>query len=562
MFVTPVVDIPTGIPVPHPDIPEYINEFFTNIGPKLAENFDNTWTDDLPYIEHCMLEEFVFSEREVTNAIKEIDINKSASVDNMATRVLKDAFEYLIPQLTHMFNCSLTMSSFPDDWKRATVVPLQKSGDKSNVSNLRPVSLLPLPGKVLEKLFHNKISNYLDENKLINDGQNGFRKGRSTIGTVAELTDDILLGVNNKDYTIAAFVDLRKAFDTVSHEILGKKLHKFGFHDNIIAWLKNYLCNRSQRCKVNGSISNYSNITCGVPQGSILGPMLFLLYINDINTMLNRCKTKLYADDTVVYATHNSEQICYDWLCNDLEMLIEWFNNNKLTINLDKTKLMLFATKNMQKRANFPQVEISGTKLQYVRHFNYLGVKLDSRLTFEMHANECLRLVSHKIFLLTKIRKYIDKKQALTIYKSKIMPYFDYGDIFLLGVQVKTKDMLQKLQNRALRLVLNRDSRHNVWELHHEALTPMLDKRRECHLLNCMYKRKHQPQYIQNPRRQLRVYEGPVFIEYQSQNATFERSVMFRGSKAWNHLPVDTRNMQNYDLFKKNTKQSMLNHII
>ena len=125
-----------------------------------------------------------------------------------------------------MFNCSLKTGSFPDSWKQATVVPLQKGGDKSNVSNLRPVSLLPLPGKLLEKLVHNKVSKYLDVNKLLNDGQNGFRKGRSTIGTVAEFTDDALFGINNKKYTLAAFVDLRKAFDTVSHEILGKKTWK------------------------------------------------------------------------------------------------------------------------------------------------------------------------------------------------------------------------------------------------------------------------------------------------------------------------------------------------
>ena len=140
------------------------------------------------------------------------------------------------------------------------------------MNNLRPVSRLPLPGKILERLFHKKVSAYLDEN-------NGFRKGRSTIGTVAELTDVILLGINNRSLTIAAFIDLRKAFNTVSHEILGKKLHKFGFHKNIIAWLIDYLLHRTQRCKANGVTSEYSNITCGVPQGSILGPMLSSLYI-------------------------------------------------------------------------------------------------------------------------------------------------------------------------------------------------------------------------------------------------------------------------------------------
>ena len=185
-------------------------------------------------------------------------------------------------------------------------------------------------------------------------------------------------------------------------------------------------------------------------------------------------------------------------------------------------------------------------------------MKLDSGLHFETHAKECIRLVSHKIFLLSKIRRFLNKHQALTIYRSKIMPYFDYGDIFLTGIQVKTRDMLQKIQNRALRLILNRNSRHNVWELHHEALIPFLDDRRTCHLANLVYKRKHIQDYIQLPNRRLRNFEAPVFIEYQSNNATFERSVLFKGAKLWNGMSVEDRNIENYDSFKRQRKKRML----
>ena len=252
----------------------------------------------------------IYMTREIIACVKEIDVHKSSAIDNLSARVLKDSFEYLTKQLTHMFNCSLIMGIFPDRWKRATVVPLQKGGDKSNVSNLRPVSLLPLPGKLLERLVHNKVSEYLNENRLLNDGQNGFQKGRSTTGTVAEFTDDVLNGINNKKYTLAAFVDLRKAFDTVSHNILGKKIGKFGFNINLINWFKNYLTNRQQRCKTNGITSEYLDIS-------------YLIYINDINSRLNLCSTKLYADDTVLYSIHPQERTCKEWLCRDLNVLME-----------------------------------------------------------------------------------------------------------------------------------------------------------------------------------------------------------------------------------------------
>ena len=289
--------------------------------------------------------------------------------------------------------------------------------------------------------------------------------------------------------------------------------------------------------------------------------MFFLLYINDINNKLHVCNTKLYADDTVLYAVHPQEVVCHEWLCNDLNVLMIWFCVNKLTINVDKTKVMLFATKNMLRRAQFLDISVDDKTLQYVRQFNYLGVKLDSRLTFEMHASESIRLMSHKIYLLMKIRGYVDKKQALTIYKSKVMPYFDYGDIFLIGTHVKTRDMLQKLQNRALRLALGRDSQHNVWELHHEAMVPYLDKRRDCHLANFVFDRKSKQQYINIPNRQLRQYEAPVFVEYKAENATFMRSVLYKGAKCWNQLSVEIRNIENYDSFKKNRKDLMLSNI-
>ena len=156
-------------------------------------------------------------------------------------------------------------------------------------------------------------------------------------------------------------------------------------------------------------------ITCGVPQGSILGPLLFVLYINDIDNDLIHSNVLLYADDTVLYSNHENEAVAHAWISEDLTNLTSWFKLNQLTVNIDKTKMMTFGTRNMLKKSRVPDVHISGTKLKYVSHFNYLGIKLESTLSFEKHAAECIHLVSHKLYLLGRVRKYITIGQAISI---------------------------------------------------------------------------------------------------------------------------------------------------
>ena len=241
---------------------------------------------------------------------------------------------------------------------------------------------------------------------------------------------------------------------------------------------------------MNGFTSQELNVTCGVLQGSILGPMLFLLYINDLSQALNCTKFRFYADDTVLYMSDSSEATIHAGLQHDLHALTEWCNLNKLTINSKKTKVMLFGMRNMLKRAHCNDIFIGMHKLQYVKHFTYLGIKLDCKLNFEAHALECLRPISHKLYMLSKIRNFFTNTQSLTIFKSKILPYFDYGDIFFyMSSHQRTLDKLQKLQNRSLRLCLGYHNRCNVDLLHLDAGVPKLDKRRVCHIVNFVYPR-------------------------------------------------------------------------
>ena len=364
-----LIDKGNNTPVTVEQTPNFINDFFTNIGPNLAINFDLPWSDNMKHYNKIdSMPNLGVTEEIVLTIVKEIDIHKSSAINNVNTTVLKDAFLVLIPQLTFMYNLSFVTNTFPESWTSAIVVPLQKPGDPSDVSNLRPISLLPLPGKILERVVHTQVSKYLEDAEALSPHQGGFRKGKSTIDTVASFTDDILLSLNNKKYTIATFIDFKKAFDTVDHIILCNKLKYYGLHPDTILWINSYLNNRNQTCKVNGLVSDTAGLSCGVPQGSILGPLLFLLYINDLQEIFHNTKGKLYAYDAVLYASDKDELIAHGKVQQDLHGLANWCNLNKITMNIRKTKAMVFGTKNMQKMTRHYNISIGGDDIHYVNY--------------------------------------------------------------------------------------------------------------------------------------------------------------------------------------------------
>ena len=245
------------------------------------------------------------------------------------------------------------------------------------------------------------------------------------------------------------------------------------------------------------------------------------------------------------------------WVTEDFRILSNWCCKNQLTININKTKVMLFGTRNMLKRGTWHDIYIDGTKLQYVNHFNYLGIKVDCALTFELHASECIKMVSHKLYLLARIRKFITTEQAITIYRSKTVPYFDYGDIFLMNITSKTIQKLQKIQNRALRICIEAEGRSNVNMLHNTCNVNKLDDRRKTHLLNFYFKRAEDEEYCQVGLRELRCFDAPILNEIKANNTNFERRILFQGAQHWNSLDVETRSIASINVFKKRQKYKL-----
>ena len=327
-------------------LPNFINNFFADIGPNLAKKSKGDWTYQ-GVRSNVVLHDIVINDDEIC---KNINVNKSSSIKNLSSRILKDAFIAIPHVIRYMLQKSIDSCIFPNEWKIANIIPLQKGGDKSSVSNLRPVSLLPLPSKILERVIHDRVMFHIERNNLLEINQGGFRKNHSTMSTIAKFTNDLFTGINNNKSTIACFIDLAKVFDTVNHKILIKKLEYLGITGNLNKLFQNYLSNRKQRTSIENRSSDFRNITCGVPQGSILGPMLFLIYVNDLSSYIEKCKYQLYADDTVIYCTSDDLNASTQYLQADLEKITKWCKGNALTVNIKKSKYVCFGMKSQTRK--------------------------------------------------------------------------------------------------------------------------------------------------------------------------------------------------------------------
>ena len=413
-----------GDPIHDDDLPNFINQFFSSIGTKLSsdnpfehENYTFLGTE---YQQVFQLQ--TVNEEQVLLEIKRLKNSKSSAIPDISTKVCKDAFIILITPFTYILNLSISSGSFPNVWKKAQVTPIPKDGSPFDINNYRPISLLPIPSKILEHLIHGQVEKYLDNIKFYTEAQGGFRKEHSTTATTTEFLDDIYYNINIQKLTRAVFVDFRKAFDSINHDLLFLKLKYAGFSEGSIVWFKSYLSDRQQTVKANNTESQSEPVTCGIPQGSILGPQLFLIFINDMTNVFKWSKYKLYADDTVFYTsgTDENDLLACQHIQQDLLSLSDWCKKNAITINTKKTKSMTFCTWYTLGDAVDLNLVLNDSSIENVGSYKYLGTILDERLNFEKQANETIRLVNHKLHCLSKIKQFISSEHCIQLYKTYI----------------------------------------------------------------------------------------------------------------------------------------------
>jgi len=282
---------------------------------------------------------------EVVNIINSLNDKKSTGSDDIPSILLKWTLPIISKLLSKIFNDFARLGIYPDELKIAKVTPLHKKGDKTNVDNFRPISVLTQINKIFEKLIHTRLMEFIDKHKILKEHQFGFRKGHNTSHDITHLNESIIKNLEKKKVCAILFIDLKSAFDTIDPVILTKKLDHYGIRGNFLSLLTSYLQGRKQYIKSGDIESALLPVICGVPQGSVLGPLLFILYINDVSNNRN-LETSLYADDAALLHADSKLKSLKVKLNSELSALNDWFISNKLTLNLSKTKYMLIANKN------------------------------------------------------------------------------------------------------------------------------------------------------------------------------------------------------------------------
>ncbi len=320
------------------------NQFFVNVGPELAKTIPDPAirTDFDKLVERNPHSMFLSSvnEGEVLDIVRNFRNKKSTDDNDIVMFIIKTVMEGISKPLTYICNLSFQTGTFPNKMETAKVIPLYKSGDKHSFTNYHPVSLLPQFSKILEKIFNNRLDTFILKHNLLTDSQYGFRTNSTTSLALIDSIENVMNSIEQKQFAVGLFIDLKKAFDTIDHHILINKLEHYGIRGVVLNWIQSYLSDRRQFVKLGDSCSKCLDITCGVPQGSILGPKFFILYINDICHTSKILKLVLFADVTNIFCSGDDLHQLQDLVNTEMMKLKTWFDKNKLSLNVNKTKVM------------------------------------------------------------------------------------------------------------------------------------------------------------------------------------------------------------------------------
>ena len=379
-----------------------------------------------PYRTVNKVQETIFispiTEQEVALYIKLLNPQKSTRSDSSPTKFIKISSKVITPVITKIINKCIESAVFPVNLKIGEIIPIFKKGDKLQVTNHRPITLLSPFSKIYERHIHNQITNFINKHKILHPFQYGFRKNSSTEQAITQITEEIANNMQDKYHTCSIFLDLAKAFDTIDHKILLAKLHLYGIRGHAGQLLSSYLSQRTQRTKINNVHSNYCNVTCGIPQGSILGPLVFDLFINDIPQASN-FSVRLFADDACLTLRDKDPKVLEIKANQELQKIDDWVKINRLTINYSKSYCILFNRQNITRKI---KIKMSGKTIEQVKTIKYLGVHIDQGLNWKQQIQKIQAKLTSASYIIIKTRHYLTIPTLKMLYYSLIFPQINY----------------------------------------------------------------------------------------------------------------------------------------
>ena len=561
-------------------IAKKFNSFFADIGPTLASKIHSpsSFSDflDDPHQNTIFLNPI--EEKEILDIVMNFKNGKSAGYDDISPTIVKSVIPFISKPLAFIFNLSLSTGVFPTALKVAKVIPVFKKDDPHLFSNYRPISLLPCFSKILERLVYNRLDNFLTRFHILHDNQYGFRKHHSTELALLDIYDKISSSLDLNHHTIGLFLDLSKAFDTINHDILLSKLQHYGIRGIALDLLSSYLTDRLQFTSFDSHLSDRLPMSCGVPQGSILGPLLFLLYVNDIPSSSKHFSFVLFADDTNIFYSHPNLNTLTHIFNTELVKVSNWFKANKLSLNVKKTNYIHFKKK--KHTTPVTRISIDNTPILPVEHTKFLGVIIDQNLSWKYHILKTTNQISKNIGILRKLRNTLPKRILFTIYNTLILPYISYSNIawaitdFSLdhsicpwtSTNTSKLDTIFKLQKRALRIINNADYTSHTKTMFHNLETLNIFDLNKLQTALFMYRfdnntlprsfsnyfSKHSDVHNYNTR------NAHKYITSKPTTNLIKYSIKYTGPKYWNLLNVKLTQCKSIKSFKSAMKEELI----
>ena len=548
------------------------NEYFVNVADSINKAIPRTPNSPLRYLGSANENSLFLSpvtHFEVEDVISNLSSSKSTGPHSVPIKLLKVVKHHISHPLAELVNQSFLKGIFPSKLKIAKVVSVFKKGDPEIMTNYRPISLLPVFSKIFEKLMYKRLYSFVACNKLLFKFQFGFQENHSIDHALISMTETIRKSLDNKKYGCGVFIDLQKAFDTVNHNILLSKLEHYGIRGNALCSFWSYLTDRTQFVSISGKNSCPLGITCGVPQGSVLGPLLFLLYINDLPNVSKHLKFYFFADDTNLYYDSETLDDVIKKVNKGLKHLKRWLDANKLSLNINKTNFIIFHSS----ASPIPPsicIKIGKKRISRVKYIKFLGVLMDEHLNGKYHVAELSKKLAKTCGILFRVRHLLSKTTLITLYNAFFMSFLQYGIVAWGQTFDSYIEPLFKLQKRAVRAISHQSFLAHTLPIFTDLKLLRIADIFKLRLLSFVYEaiNKSAPDcfhdffsltssiHCHNTRQSTR---GDLFLTKLNTLQYGLKSIRYLGAKQWNEIPATIRISSSKFLFKKRLKAYRLN---